>query len=667
MLQDFYAPTMARAIEYDRAVGYFSSSLFALIPLAFTDFVARGGKMRILCSPYLTAADAEAVAELPLREQPATAAIAQASLRALAHGSSREVSAAKCLSALIACGALDLKFIVPQYGNGLFHNKLGIFREASGRTIVFSGSANESAAAWSGRGNHEQIIAFRSWLDRDTERCEQMALDFDELWEGNRRGLVVTPAAEAGDLVIGTLPPEPIDQILEEFKAVLNGGGSASNLELRQYQDEVLESWRLAGHRGIVAFATGGGKTRTALEAIREWTADGRPALILVPTRLLHDQWADELSVLLPTIPVLMVGAAHPKAVWVQRLRDYLRDDLEAGPRIVLSTYQSATGADFVNRSVGGDHLLVVADEVHTIGAPDTKSIMQLIDAGARLGLSATPERFGDPLGTQALFEYFGDVLEPRFGIGEALAAGVLVPYEYEIRSCSLNDLEQEAWDTWTDKIARALARDDGVVSEQTKLMLIQRSRILKSAARKSEVAYSVLADEYREGDRWLIYCADINHLHGVRRELESLGLPLLEYHSQVSSEQTATLDYFQLRGGVLLAIKCLDEGVDIPLINKAMILASSSNPREYIQRRGRVLRRSPGKYFAHLFDILVLDADGVPVSKGEVDRAEEFAVHSMNVSPSRYLEQLRAAMGQVSDKRSISGDLEDDLTERDQ
>lgn len=666
MLTDFYIPTMEKSIQYDRAVGYFSSSLFALIPLALTDFVARGGKLRILCSPFLTAADAEVVADLPRYEQPITTAVAQASLRALVNGSSREVTAAKCLSALIGCGALELKFIVPQYGNGLFHNKLGIFREESGRTIVFTGSANESAAAWSGHGNHEQIIAFRSWLDRDAERCLQMGVDFDELWEGNRRGLVVTPAAEAGDLVLAMIPPEPIDDILKEFRAALAGNrNDQPNLGLRPYQNEVLDSWRQAGRRGIVAFATGGGKTRTALEAVREWTADGKPAVILVPTRLLHDQWAAELSTLLPEIPVLMVGAGHPKANWVKRLRDYLRNDPETGPRVVLSTYQSAVSRDFIDRSVQGPHLLVVADEVHTIGAPDTRSIMRDIDAGARLGLSATPERFGDPAGTDALFSYFGKVLEPRFGIAEALNAGVLVPYEYDIHSCSLNDLEQEAWDIWTDKIARALARDDGIVSEQTKLMLIQRARILKSAARKSEVAFAVLAEQYRDGDRWLIYCADLNHLRNVRQELEPLQLPMLEYHSQASSEQSATLDYFQTRGGVLLAIKCLDEGIDIPLINKAMILASSSNPREYIQRRGRVLRRSPGKYSAHLFDILVLDADGVPVSKGEIDRADEFANHSMNVSPSRYLEQLRDLMDQSSGNFLISDDLEHDEVEK--
>jgi superfamily II DNA or RNA helicase len=316
-------------------------------------------------------------------------------------------------------------------------------------------------------------------------------------------------------------------------------------------------------------------------------------------------------------------------------------DDPALGQRIVLATYQTAATDRFLELIKGGEHLLVVGDEGHRVGAPDTRKVLERIEAGGRLGLSATPERYGDPAGTKAIFDYFGDILEPRFTLRDALDAQVLVPYEYHFTTCPLTPDEQEQWDAFTERIAREIARNDGELTEQALHLLRQRARVSKRATGKAAIARQVISENYEPGDRWLVYCNDVSHLKAVRQELEGMGLDLLEYHSQDDGDHDATIAFFTNRGGVLLAIKCLDEGVDIPLINRALILASSTNPREYIQRRGRVLRKSPGKYSAQLYDVIVTGEDGLAITPSEVVRAMEFASDARNVGASLYLEEL--------------------------
>jgi len=270
-----------------------------------------------------------------------------------------------------------------------------------------------------------------------------------------------------------------------------------------------------------------------------------------------------------------------------------------------------------------------------------SRRILREITAGGRLGLSATPERFGDPVGSALIFDYFGPVLEPEFTLRDALDANVLVPYEYDFITCRLTEDEQERWDDLSLRVAKDIARNDGNLSEFALHLLRQRARISKSAEGKSKIARTVLQENYQDGDRWLVYCSDVNHLREVRAEIEDLPFDVLEYHSQDSGDHSATLDYFTARGGVLLAIKCLDEGIDIPLINRALILASSTNPREYIQRRGRVLRRSPGKYGAQLFDVIVVNDQDKAITQSEATRAMDFAKDARNVGPLLYLEEL--------------------------
>lgn len=642
MLHEFYIPALSHASHYDRAAGYFSSAILALAPAVFSEFVERGGKMRLLCSPNLSEADAEAILTLPESHRPTPIEVAASSLAALAHGTHVQARAVACMRALIDAGVLEVRFVTVGK-SGLYHEKIGVFDDDVGNRVSFSGSANETAAAWSGLANFEGIEVFPDWIgDSEARRCARHADQFDETWHGLRRNLNVTSIEDAARVIREHVPAEPLDEIVASLRAALTEAEFHPDaISLRTYQSDVLDSWEAAGYRGIVAFATGGGKTRTALEAVRRWTVQGKPALILVPSELLHRQWEVEVGEVLASPPLLLAGAGHGRSSWSPRLSDYTRADTSLGQRVVLATYQTAATARFLELVRDGEHLLVVGDEVHSVGAPDTRRVLQQLEAGGRLGLSATPQRYGDPVGTQAIFDYFGEVLSPEFTLRDALDASVLVPYDYDFFTCELTEDEQQSWDEFTEKVGKEIARNKGDLTDYALHLLRQRARISKRAHHKARIARQVVTAEYQAGDRWLIYCGDVQHLREVRAELEGLGIDLLEYHSQEEAGHEATLEFFANRGGVLLAIKCLDEGVDIPMINRALILASSTNPREYVQRRGRVLRRSPGKYSSHLFDVIVTGADGKAITPSEVVRAMEFARDSRNVGPEIYLEDL--------------------------
>ncbi len=666
LLDDFYAPALSHSVSYDRAAGYFSSSLIAIAPLAYSSFVSRNGRMRLICSPHVSAIDAERLtlaidASIPETDELMSDIAQLIDSDDLAHVLSR------VMSGLLSSGILEVKFARPSSSTGLFHDKVGIFRDSEGNRLSFVGSANETASAWSGYGNHEQIETFCSWknIEQD-QRSARHGNDFEEMWLNLRAGLRVESAEKSSAIIREVVGEAELDVSLQDLRDVISQHRSSAytvplpidtnrstKRTLREHQRAVLQSWEQSGNRGLVRFATGGGKTLVGIEAVRRWIKPGRPALILVPSELLHGQWAEEIRSEGLNTPLILAGAGVPKADWLRVLTTATTDDSALGPRIVLSTYQTAVTPDFRAKIRDHENLLIVADEVHRMGAPDTRALFEL-NAGGRLGLSATPERYGDEEGTVAIQNYFGPNLEPEFSLRDAIASKTLVPYDYYLESVELTDNESEEWVTLSSAMAKEMAMNKGAQTDRFKTLARQRSRILKRAAAKAGLARRVLDLHYRSGDHWLIYCEGRQHLQEVRESLENGPWSLLEYHSGNSHLASEIFQHFQ-RGGVLLAIKCLDEGVDIPAIDSALILASTSNPREYVQRRGRILRRSEGKYSARLFDVVVLNNEKHLLAGIEASRAMEFAEGARNLSGRTKLEMLllgteqEAMIGQVT------------------
>ncbi|MFD1035493.1 DEAD/DEAH box helicase family protein [Sphingomonas hankookensis] len=673
--EGFYLPAVRAALTYDRAVGFFSSTIFLLAWPSLKEFVGAGGKMRLICSPILSDGDHEALRDgySERAEAEAGAAIAESFRQLMASdGMSKP---AVVLASLVAAGVIDCKIAwVGDEAGGrpkrLFHDKVGILADRFGDRVAFKGSMNETWPGLARDGNLESVDVFASWRD-DGEglRVEDEAAYFERVWDDQWPGITVRSLPDtAREAIVSAADagrwPDFVDEICLELEQAARWSaeaGSADGRAPRPHQVAGLDAWEARGRRGILKHATGSGKTFTALCAIGDAFRRGETPLVLVPSELLLNQWEVELRGTFAHAGLQLMVCGGGNATWRDgaRLRTWTRPGAQGAPRAVVSTIQTASSEEFRGLLVGGNHLFMVADEVHRLGAAGASRLLTL-DTGPRLGLSATPERAGDPDGTKLILDYFGGIVPPPFGLEDAIRAGALTPYAYNVHTVSLDAGERAEWISVTDEFRRLYARSmagggdaDSGQSARLKLLLIRRARIIKSAKAKVPLAGAILARAYRAGQRWIVYCDDQGQLASVKRAISEAGIAdVYEYHSAMVGDRARTLEVFGERGGVVVSIRCLDEGVDIPSVTHALILASSKNPREFIQRRGRVLRRSPGKALAHLHDVIVVpetdddDAMGGSILKGELARAIEFGGHAVNPGAVADLRRLAAAAG---------------------
>jgi len=655
MVEQFYVPCLGSSHHYDRAVGYFRSSVFTLIHQEIAEFAKNDGKMRIICSPHLTSEDIQALSEgYENREEVLSAAIARDVDILLDDKDLLDRTAA--LATLVAHGVIDVKLAIRPAEMGLYHEKIGIFKDHDGNGISFTGSSNETWNAWHEHGNFESIEVFCSWKNQsEEERVRRHSRYFDDLWNDSVDRVEVYDFPKAVRDKLCQISHDDLDNIQwSKFQKKRKTQADPESNKRTPFEHQVasIANWKVNGNRGIFEHATGSGKTFTALLCIRDHIEHGGVALVLVPSKLLLRQWLKEVTSELPEAIRLKAGDGSTR--WKKRgvLANFTSDDPDLGPRIIVATMQTASSSQFISKITPGSHLMLVADECHQTGSPENSKLYQ-IDAGKRLGLSATPTRYGDIDGTNCMLTYFGGILEPVFTLQDAIKAGRLVHYDYFPQDVRLTDQEEEEWREYSDKITREVARSsrdgDGkpILSDYVKLLLIQRSRVAKKAANKVILGLNTLKDAYRDGDWWLVYCEDQEQLTLMLKMLQNAGLPANEYHTSMDSDQDATLEWYRKHGGIIVSIRCLDEGVDIPEITHALILASSQNPRQFIQRRGRVLRVAPNKRKAVLYDAIVMptndksNCDFLPLIKSEFCRAVEFANGANNKTAAARLRKI--------------------------
>lgn len=671
LVDSFYAPALGASCNYDRASGFFRSTVFLLAGGAVSAFALRGGTARILCSPNLSGSDIEAIAAGVRAAEAAEEAVLRELTETLKDQDAQ--GPLKVLSALLGLEALEIRFALRN--GGMFHDKLGIFTDERGDRVSFSGSINETLSGWS--RNHEAFEVFPSWT-RDADRVDEHVEFFEHAWHGDAEGVEVFSAPEAlVKKILQAGPPDPeallrANAAKESFRKEVDEdsatGPSPQQARLFEHQVEGMQSFLEAGNKGVLKHATGSGKTMTGLRIAEQWLRDGGSALILVPSLLLLDQWDSEISLILADLdpPVLLAGGRHHR--W---RKNGLLEIFTGGAEdrcITVATMQTTVSPAFRRGVAGGGHLLLIADEVHRMGSSQNRALMT-IEAGGRLGLSATPERYGDPAGTAAIFEYFGEILSPEFGIEDAIRTGRLTPYEYLVHVVSMSEEETEDWETITKSIGRIIARYNGKVPSpipsDLKFALINRSRIAKNARSKAPKAASIVTEAYKSGQHWLVYCDNRHQMAEVREHLKGNGVDSYEYHSAMEGDRDETIGRFERDGGVIVAIRCLDEGVDIPALSHAVILASSQNPREFIQRRGRVLRTAPNKHKAVIHDLLVKPPSpdsGDALATAELTRAIEFAEFAMNLGASTALEKLCSEWGFNPDDLRNEGFERDDM-----
>jgi superfamily II DNA or RNA helicase len=663
LISAFYVPCLEVAERYDRAVGFFRSSVYNLVGVALSDFVLRGGTIRLICSPGLVDEDRLALERDSLEER-ASGELLREVERVLRHPENLPV--VELLATLLCSGALEVKVAYKPNEAGIFHDKVGLFHSPVD-SLSFTGSSNETYLAWDPDCNHEGFDTFGSWESSDRRRVVRHIEYFEALWASRLPGLVVAPFPQVPREVLERHANDAgvevaIERARAHLRRVERSAGRRRRV-LQDHQKDVVDNW-LIESRGIIDHVTGAGKTVSALEVLRRWLGPdkARAAIVFVPSDLLSQQWDREIRMELQDLNprILHVGGALSLPSWRSNLTSFTASS-RLGPRITIATIQSGSSSDFLDRVQGDSHLLVVADEVHRVGSSDRRRILRL-PAGGRLGLSATPERFGDPEGTAKLLEYYGPILKPPFGIPEAQAAGRLVPYDYFVHTADLTEDEDSEYERLSQRLRQLCARtekDGSDAGQQIQMLQIARARIVKKARQKLPLTASILQQEYRDGQRWLVYCEDTLQLDEVIALLRTHDIETLEYHSAMVGDPPATLRSFESYGGVLVSIRCLDEGVDIPAVDHALVLASATNPREYIQRRGRVLRTAVNKYSAEIHDVLVCRVrDGRPiVLNRDLERARQFAVYARNEACRYRLDELQSEMTDRNDEFEEDGD----------
>jgi superfamily II DNA or RNA helicase len=636
----------------------------AVAAKGLTALIRSGGKMQLVASPYLSEQDAEAIARGIKQRDEVICRVAQREFEREFEQVIKDRLA--CLAWLLSQGILEIKLAIHKnlHQYGIYHEKLGIFTDKDNNIVAFTGSANESSTALI--DNFECVDVFCGWKLNERERALRKIENFQRLWENDTPKMEVMEFPEVAARSLLKLCPNQapehelqIEKVKKYWVLAEQGGSYRINrdeanqneseaaslptfenflkIELRPRQEDALNAWEAANRQGILAMATGAGKTITGLACAAK--IENLNILIIgAPTNEIVQQWVDELenrTTFRP--PLIATGRAES---WMEplfrKLRLLNRGQLahERLPIIVVGSYSELSKSRVANLIVDAEglpeHSLLIADEVHATGAAVYRHILRE-DFQYRLGLSATPIRPYDEEGTEFILKYFGGLVY-EFSLEQAIAAGILCEYDYHVYVTSLTAREHSRFTNLTTKIGRLLNSDEEEAKMQAKRLAIQRARIIKSAASKFSALKRILTDH--PPHRGMIYCADIAQATEVSRLLAQRGFRVARYSSDDVDRKRLLSEFARGYLDALVAVKCLDEGVDIPAADLAVILASDASERQFIQRRGRVLRAAPKKAIANVIDVVVVPPLGdspVELIESEIRRVIQFAHAARN------------------------------------
>lgn len=679
--RDFYIPLLKEANSYKRAVGFFSSSALVEISKGISGLVQNGGKIQLIASPYLSKEDVEAMRK---GYQHRDSIIENALLRELNDGTDYfETERLNLLANLIADGILDIKVALTEKNGelGMYHEKMGIISDSYGNKVAFSGSMNESATAMV--LNYEAIDVFCSWAG-DDNRVLSKENAFESIWNGVEPNIKTIYFPNLKDAIIKKYKKEDwnydIDKkeldipLIKEEKQGYVGAKIPSNIKLHEYQILAIDNWEKNNYRGIFDMATGTGKTYTGLAAIARLSdslSHKLAVFIVCPYQHLVEQWVEDIEAF-GINPIIGYSASKQKN-WKKLLEDAIIDQklrVQNKKFFCFISTNATFSSIYVQNQISqikSDALLLI-DEAHNFGAAHlSKTLSERFYY--RLALSATINRHNDEEGTEKLFNYFGKRCI-EYTLERAIEEKKLTRYKYYPIITSLNELELEKYNDFSYEISKCIIKGkNGKVrlSERGKILALARARLVAGAEDKV-IKLEEYISQYTEDKHILVYCGattmlaenqeesstddeDIRQIDLVTSLLgNKLNMKVSQFTSKEDAIERGILKNEFASGDnlqALIAIKCLDEGVNIPKIKIAFILASTTNPKEYIQRRGRVLRLAEGKDYAVIYDFIALPRPidtvtsiteiemkrDLSLVKNELNRAQEFARLSMNMA----------------------------------
>jgi superfamily II DNA or RNA helicase len=647
-------------VLYKRAVGYFTSASLAEAARGLVGLANNGGRILLVASPRLTEEDKEKIKKgYSIRETISSALMRDVQIAL----SEADTSRVKNLTWMIANNKLDIRIARPWdlTGSGIYHEKVGIFYdshdEEESNKVAFSGSMNETMNGLI--SNYESIDVSISWdeAERERQRVQGHVKHFSDLWDGKAAGLETLEFPEAVRR-----------KLLETYSPTFPKEEPGEKRRLRSYQAEAIDNWIRANRSGVLSMATGTGKTLVALRCL-ETCPQPLLSVVVVPSMDLANQWLSEIKNEYQNASTVR-EASSEEPNWPTQIKNLASAFLDfphnGKKNFIITTIQTASREKFQSllSNVPNEKLAIIVDEVHHSGAPEFSKIFDL-PARYRLGLSATPERAWDDVGNQAIFDYFGpQVFE--YDISDAVKDGVLTQYQYLLHPVPLSFDERRRFGETSHQIGATLGaarsrypslrmksipdslefldRVDKDLAIRLRNLYLIRVGIVKKAESKKEALREIVRNYGLK--RCLVYCNDLDHLEECRRVIFDEGYEAMEFSSRVDAKERATVkeSFAQETVGnkFLVAVKCLDEGVDLPVCDSAILVSCSRSTREFIQRRGRVLRKHPSKSISWIHDILVLPfvrkGDAYVLSRAEYDfvgaelkRAEEFSKNALN------------------------------------
>lgn len=660
--RDFLIPVLSQTAVYKRGTGYFSTTALIQLSVGIFEMAKQGGTIQLICSPNLDPKDIEAI-EYGYKSRDEV--IEQALLKNIQDPITHyEEERLNLIANLIAFGKLDIKiaFLEDENGIRLYHEKIAVFIDHEGNRISYAGSANESQNGLD--GNFESLYTFCSWKDMSQREAVDIAeKDFDLMWRNETQKLHII---DFPDIVVKKLmryrTSTTINWNTDEeeygYKQYLKSQQKfrvPDGIVLHQYQEEAVNRWMMQKYKGIFDMCTGSGKTFTALYAmikLAEQKNNNIAVFIVCPYIHLVSQWEEDVEKWC-MVPIIIAHSKSTMPDWKEdMLKAYKRFKKQGRPFVCITTNDTFAGFEiqqYIQRLNKTENVLLIVDEAHNWGSEKMVDVMPW-NIQNRIALSATIKRYMDKKGTNKINEFFGEKCI-EYTLEKAIKDGYLVHYQYIPVPVYLSSYELSKYRQLSERLKKYVIIKNGKlkISEAGKPIIFQRTRLLAGAEEKIAVLMELI-ENYRTANNILVYCGatsvedddigeDVRQIDLVTKKLRTeyqMSVKRFTAEENLKERQNIKKYFEQGMYQAITAIKCLDEGVNIPGIQTAFIMSSSRNPKEFVQRRGRLLRKSNNKEKAVIYDFITLPRnldDVLPMDieedrtiiVGEIARMTEF------------------------------------------
>ncbi len=654
----FFLDSLYNSNKLDLLLGFFTTSAINILSYGFAAFLQRGGVMRVVLNQRVLPDDIEAMSKADQIELYDNF-IDLNDLHNLQNTLSKPTKHFfECIAWLIAKDRIQFQFIKLKSGNGLPHYKDGIFSDGNNK-IGFSGSCNFTGGGL--MSNLERVQVFLDWEDeKSRNQIEELQNDFNSFFNKESNLVDYLDPNFIKQSIANNFEDKDLTDLINQEKEILNSlkNDNTYNEILvkaieqlniisntpkfpysegpRKYQTKAYSNWVDNNYQGFFAMATGTGKTITSLNCIIEEYRKNNfyKFLVLVPTISLSNQWEDEIVNNFNFTEIISCSSVNEWEIRLKELGRSLKYNIDSN-FCILTTYATFRSSKFQNifnqyfTNILQD-ITLIADEAHTFGSP---ALSQLMPNGIlkRIGLSATPNRQFDDLGIASLSSYFNSYAPNytfSFDMKEAINSSVLSRYFYYPKFVTLSHDEMNKYAKISKELMKYFDFENGKYHDSpfVNQKLIERKNIIHKAKSKSTCLINIIdeigAENFTKAFIYVPEGYESNYAENDIDEFDNNDERLIQSYTKLlydkykfklrtftgeTKDRVEVLTQFKEgKLDALLAMKCLDEGVDIPQTKYAIFCSSTGNPRQYIQRRGRVLRKHKEKKFAYLYDMIV-------------------------------------------------------------